>query len=494
MLESAEVGHAISKAAYARQEPRLREALLNAQYDLSQSARKAVLLILTGVEGGGRSETANKLTEWMDPRHIRVTAFGPRGEEERARPPAWRYWRSLPPRGRIGIFLNAWYTEMVDARLAGQLDKDRFEFYLQETRAYERMLVDEGVVLLKFWIHLSKDALRDRTAALAKEGRYGRTALKHERQRARAYLKLRPVWEEMLRESSTAEAPWTIVEGTDERYRHLTVGKVLLDALKNAGAPPATTAERARGAGPAPNAVDNVALIRNLDLSQKVTHAAYEAQLDKWQGRLAALTQSNRFRDHSLILAFEGADAAGKGGAIRRVTSALDARQYVSVPIAAPTQEEKLFPYLWRFWRAIPPRGGITIFDRTWYGRVLVERVEGFCSEFDWRRAYDEINQFEEQLAENNAIVCKFWLQISKAEQYRRFKAREKTPFKRFKITPDDWRNRAKWSAYEHAVADMVDRTSTELAPWTLVEAEDKYFARIKVLKTIVKALEAAVK
>jgi len=166
----------------------------------------------------------------------------------------------------------------------------------------------------------------------------------------------------------------------------------------------------------------------------------------------------------------------------------------VSVPIAAPTEEEKLFPYLWRFWRAIPPRGGITIFDRTWYGRVLVERVEGFCTEFDWRRAYDEINQFEEQLSENGAIVCKFWLQISKAEQYRRFKAREKTPFKRFKITPDDWRNRAKWSAYEHAVADMVDRTSTELAPWTLVEAEDKYFARIKVLKTIVKALEIAVK
>ena len=164
----------------------------------------------------------------------------------------------------------------------------------------------------------------------------------------------------------------------------------------------------------------------------------------------------------------------------------------MSVPIAAPTEEEKLYPYLWRFWRAIPPRGGITIFDRTWYGRVLVERVESFCSDYDWRRAYDEINQFEEQLSEGGTILCKFWLQISKAEQYRRFKAREKTAFKRFKITADDWRNRGKWDAYEHAVADMVDRTSTELAPWTLVEAEDKYFARIKVLKTIVKALETA--
>ena len=492
MLESAEVGHVISKAAYSRQEPRLREALLNAQYDLSQSRSKAVLVILTGVEGGGRSETANKLTEWMDPRHIRVTAFGPRGEEERARPPAWRYWRALPPRGRIGIFLNAWYTEMVAARLARRLDKDRFEFYLQETRAYERMLVDEGVVLLKFWIHLSKDALRDRTAALAKEGRYGKTVLKHERQRAHAYLKLRPVWEEMLRESSTAEAPWTIVEGTDERYRHLTVGKVLLDALKDAGSTPAATVKRARGAGPPPSAVDNVALIRNLDLSQKVAHAAYEGQLDKWQGRLAALTQSNRFRDHSLILAFEGADAAGKGGAIRRVTSALDARQYVSVPIAAPTEEEKLYPYLWRFWRAIPPRGGITIFDRTWYGRVLVERVEGFCSEFDWRRAYDEINQFEEQLTENGAILCKFWLQISKAEQYRRFKAREKTAYKRHKITPDDWRNRKKWPRYERAICDMIERTSTPHGPWHLIPANDKRHARVAVVEQIADALEKA--
>jgi AMP-polyphosphate phosphotransferase len=233
--------------------------------------------------------------------------------------------------------------------------------------------------------------------------------------------------------------------------------------------------------------------VRQLDMSRKVAAPDYAKDLPKWQGRLAAVTAHKRFRDHALILAFEGADAAGKGGAIRRVTGALDARQYVSVPIAAPTEEEKLYPYLWRFWRSVPPRGGIPIFDRTWYGRVLVERVEGFATEFDWRRAYDEINQFEEQLVDDGIVLCKFWLQISKAEQYRRFKAREKTSFKRFKITADDWRNRAKWGAYEHAVADMVDRTSSELAPWTLVEAEDKYFARIKILKTIVRRLEAAV-
>ena len=193
-------------------------------------------------------------------------------------------------------------------------------------------------------------------------------------------------------------------------------------------------------------------------------------------------------------MVFEGVDAAGKGGAIRRVTGALDARQYVSIPVAAPTDEERLYPYLWRFWKNVPPLGGITIFDRSWYGRVLVERVEGYCSVSDWMRAYDEINQFEEQLTQGGAIVVKFWLQIGKAEQLRRFRAREHTPFKRFKITAEDWRNRKKWNEYEHAVCDMVDRTSTEIAPWTLVEAEDKYYARIKVLKTINDSLKRSLK
>ena len=493
MLESAEVGHTLSKAAFARQEPRLREALLNAQFDLSQSGRGPVLMIISGVEGGGRSETANKLTEWMDPRHIRVNAFGPRSCEEEARPPAWRYWRALPPKGKLGIFLNAWYTEMVAARLAGKLDETGFEIYLQETRLYERMLADEGVVLLKFWIHLSKRALRARLDEFERHRRQHAAPYRLDVRRTRDYQKLRPLWEEMLRETSTADAPWTVVEGEDDRYRNFTVGKVLLDAMTRIIAEKPTAVRRAIGAGPAPSVVDNVRLVRELDMSRKVSARDYAKDLPKWQGRLAAATAHKRFRDHALILAFEGADAAGKGGAIRRVTGALDARQYVSVPIAAPTEEEKRYPYLWRFWRSVPPRGGITIFDRTWYGRVLVERVEGFATEFDWRRAYDEINQFEEQLVDDGVVLCKFWLQISKAEQYRRFKAREKASFKRFKITPDDWRNRAKWGAYEHAVADMVDRTSSELAPWTLVEAEDKYFARIKILKTIVRRLEAAV-
>jgi polyphosphate:AMP phosphotransferase len=490
MLESAEVGHQVAKATYLREEVRLREALLNGQYDMAEAGRGPILVLISGLEGGGRGETANKLNEWMDPRFIRTSAFGPGAPEELARPLAWRYWRALPPRGRIGIFMNAWYRQLVNAHVRNEVTGEQFNARLQEVRQYEQMLTDEGIVLLKFWIHLSKAAQKQRLHELAgnKKTRWrvtaiDKTALKH-------YNKHHDVWEEMLRETSIAAAPWYVVEGTDPNYRYLTVGKILHEAISkvNAGAKPAPRAVVA----PPPSVIGNVALIRQLDLAQKLDEKTYERDLAKWQARLAQLTQRKEFRDRSLVLAFEGSDAAGKGGAIRRVATSLDARQYYIVPVASPTQEELAQPFLWRFWRQIPARGGIAIFDRTWYGRVLVERIEGYCGVSDWMRGYDEINQFEEQLVRAGTVVSKFWLQISKAEQLRRFQAREKTAFKRFKITRDDWRNRKQWNAYEQAVADMVDRTSTELAPWTLVEAEDKYFARVKILRTIVRQLERA--
>jgi polyphosphate:AMP phosphotransferase len=490
MLESAEVGHKVAKATYVREEGKLRAALLEGQYEMGEAGRGPILVLISGLEGGGRGETANKLTEWMDPRFIRTSAFGPGAPEEEARPLAWRYWRALPPRGKIGIFMNAWYRQLVNAHVRHEVTNAAFNARLQEVRQYEQMLTDEGIVLLKFWVHLSRPAQKQRLHQLAgsKKTRWRVTAI--DKAALKHYNKYHDVWEEMLRETSIASAPWYVIEGADANYRNLTVGKILLEAMSkvNAGAKPAPRAVVA----PPPSVIGNVALIRRLDLTQKLGEKAYERELAKWQAKLAQLTQRKEFRERSLVLAFEGSDAAGKGGAIRRVATSLDARQYVIVPVASPTEEELAQPFLWRFWRQVPARGGITIFDRTWYGRVLVERVEGLCSVPDWMRAYDEINQFEEQLVRAGTVVCKFWLQISKAEQLRRFQAREKITFKRFKITQDDWRNRKKWSAYEHAVADMVDRTSTELARWTLVEAEDKFFARVKIVRTIVRQLERA--
>jgi polyphosphate kinase 2 (PPK2 family) len=185
-------------------------------------------------------------------------------------------------------------------------------------------------------------------------------------------------------------------------------------------------------------------------------------------------------------------DAAGKGGAIRRITAGIDARQYQVIPIAAPTEEERAQPYLWRFWRHIPRLGRFVLFDRSWFGRVLVERVEGFATEDAWSRAYREINEFEEQLSTNGIIICKFWLAVTKEEQMKRFKEREATERKRYKITPEDWRNRKKWDDYIVAASDMIDRTSTAYAPWTVVEANDKYSARIKVLETLTKRMRDA--
>ena len=494
MLESAEIGHKISKQDYARDEPKLREALLMAQFELALAARGPVLVILSGVEGGGRGETANMLTTWMDPRHIRVVAFGERTPEEVAHPPAWRYWRALPAAGRLGIFLNAWYAEMLVARARGTIGDEVLHAHVEAVREHERMLTDEGITVLKFWIHLSKAAQKKRLEALERNPRTSWRVTREDWKRYRLYNKAHDLWEHVLRESSTGEAPWYVVEGGDERYRNLTVGKILLDAMRQAVAGKKPALPKHGVTPTAPSVIDNVKLIRDLDLSKKLSAKAYDKDLEQYQGKLAGLSRDKRMRKRSLILVFEGADAAGKGGAIRRVTGALDARQYVTVPIAAPTDEERAHPYLWRFWRHIPAHGGITIFDRSWYGRVLVERVESLSLPSAWMRAYAEINQFEEQIIIGGAIIVKFWLQISKAEQLRRFKARERTSFKRFKITAEDWRNREKWSAYELAVCDMVDRTSTEIAPWTLVEAEDKRYGRIKVLDTIVTRLQSSLR
>ena len=496
MLESAELGHSITKPAFDLAEPKLREALVNAQYDLLKGRRKAVVVLLSGVAAGGRGETVKQLAEWMDPRHLRVHAFGPRTPEELAHPLPWRYWQALPARGHIAVYMNAWYAEMLHARLAGELDAAGLDALLHATREYERMLAHENVLLLKFWIHLSKDAQKKKLAEIDKKAAAVQDG-DGDWNRGRLYSKSHDLWEHTLRETSTGEAPWYVVEGADARYRDLTVGGILLDSLKRASLAPTRAQRKGEGAerpaAPAPAVIDNVKLIRDLDLSQTIDSATYERELKRLQERLVRLTQHKRFKRQSLVLVFEGTDAAGKGGAVRRITGALDPRQYEVVPVASPTDEELAHPYLWRFWRQVPHLGGITIFDRSWYGRVLVERVEGFCSEFDWLRAYGEINAFEAEMIRAGAVVCKFWLQISKAEQLARFRAREKTSFKRFKITEDDWRNRKRWPAYERAVADMVDRTSTELAAWTLVEAEDKRFARIKILRTIVERLDAAV-
>jgi polyphosphate:AMP phosphotransferase len=493
MFESAELGHKIDKATYDREVPKLREDLLNAQFDLAQQARFPVIVLVGGVDGAGRSETVNLLNEWMDPRFIQTHGMGEPSDEEMERPMMWRFWRALPPKGRIGVFFGSWYTWPILNRVRGHTKDAELVQSLERARRLEKMLTDEGALIIKFWLHLSKEKQKVRLKILEKDPKTRWRVTERDWEHYKLYDKFRAVSESVIRHTSTAEAPWTIVEGEDPYYRGLTVGRLILEALRKRLAEPEARPGEVYAAPLLP-AIDRLHILKTLDPALKLEKKKFQADLEKYQGKLAMLTRDPRFAGITVIAVFEGNDAAGKGGGIRRITGALDARRYQIVPIAAPTEEERAQPYLWRFWRHIPRRGRLTIFDRSWYGRVLVERVEGFCSETDWMRAYGEINDFEAQLVRHNTVVVKFWLSITKDEQLRRFKEREKISFKRFKITDEDWRNRKKWDAYEAAVCDMVDRTSTEVAPWTLVEANDKNYARIKILKTLCRRIEAAMK
>lgn len=490
MFESAEIGHKVGKKKFKDAVTALRSALLDAQFDLNAQKKFPVIVLISGQDGSGKSESINVLYEWMDPRYLTTLAFEQPTDEERERPVMWRFWRNLPPKGRVGVLSGSWYSEPIARRIAGDMSLSRLDARIDQINRFEAMLVNEGALVLKFWLHLSKPDQEARFRRLESNPRTAWRVTPEHWASLKTYDQLQEVAGHVLRMTNTTWAPWTVVEASDDNFRSLTLGRTLLESMKlklasmDAQIPPPAPAVTVHA--------DARNILSELNLDHKLHKDRYADQLAFWQGRLAELVRDPRFAHRSLVCAFEGVDAAGKGGAIRRVAKAFDARAFQIVPIAAPTDEESARPYLWRFWRHVPRRGKVTIFDRSWYGRVLVERVEKFCSEADWQRAYGEINDFEHDLAEAGVIVLKFWLQIGKAEQLKRFKKREHVEFKRFKITDDDWRNRKKWSKYETAICDMIDRTSTGTAAWTLVEANDKKFARVKILRTICERVEMA--
>jgi polyphosphate:AMP phosphotransferase len=493
MFESAELGHEIDKDRYDAEEPVLRSALLAAQYELLAKPSFSVVILIAGVDGAGKGDTLNVLNEWMDPRHLETNAIRPISRSREARPPMWQFWRALPRRGEMALFVGSWYTAPLLRRVYRESSKAELDQDLDDIVRFERMLVDEGTVVLKFWLHLSKKQQRKRFEKLEKHAETSWRVSDTDWQHLELYDRFQATAQHLLRATSTGGAPWIVVEGKDDCYRNLTIGTAILHALRARldREPTADAAAETAAASTFVGALDGKTVLQSLELDHELAKDDYEDQLAVLQGRLNRATRHKRFAKLSVVAAFEGADAGGKGGAIRRVTQALDARSYDVIPIAAPTDEEKARPYLWRFWRRVPRRGRIAIFDRSWYGRVLVERVEGFATTADWQRAYAEINEFERQLVDNDTLVVKIWLQISKDEQLRRFEERKRVAYKQHKITDEDWRNRDKWDAYQVAVCDMIDRTSTEYAPWTLIGANNKHHARLEVLRTLVEAIEA---
>ena len=486
MFEAAELGNLLDKRSYKKEAPGVREALLAAQRQMATSDC-SLIIIVAGSEGSGKGDTVNLLLEWLDARGIKTHAMREPSDEERERPPLWRFWRRLPPTGRTAIFFGAWYQDLLLARVRKQVDQAQFTLALERIEDFERMLSRENTLVVKFWLHLSKSAQKARFKKLENDSDTRWRVTKQDWKLYKKYDQIRHFAEQALRKTSIADAPWHIVEAFDSRYRNLAVTKTLLQALQ----------ERLARSGPkAPKTIRKLPVpqpknvLSQLDLRLRMTDKAYEERLPKVHSRLNLLTRQLVKSERSMILLFEGPDAAGKGGTIRRITPAIDARTYQVITIAAPTDEERAHPYLWRFWRDLPRLGHMTIYDRSWYGRVLVERLEGFATTSDWQRAYEEINAFEQQLSDFGVIILKFWLAISSDEQLRRFKERQITPYKQYKITEDDWHNRQKWQGYEAAACDMIERTSTENAPWVPVEANDKNYARIKVLETICNRLK----
>ena len=488
MFEGAELDQRVSKQEYAEREPALRAALIAAQARLAESDA-ALVIVIAGAEGAGKGETVNKLLEWLDARGIQAHALGEPSSEEAERPRFYRFWRRLPPRGQIGIFFGSWYTHPIVRRSLAESDQDELDRELDRIAEFERMLADEGVLLVKLWMHITKKQQRKAFEKLASDPDTAWRVSDLDWEFHRTYDAFIKASSRALRRTDAPHARWHVIGARDARHRQLAAGQVLLESLEKrlAAAPVPVTASVPLPA-PAP-----VNVLNSLDLGLRLEREVYEVRLAALQARAGLLARGLTASNRGAVLIFEGVDAAGKGGCVRRIVHALDARWYVVVPIAAPSDEERARPYLWRFWRRLPGRGQFTIYDRSWYGRVLVERIEGFAAPEAWGRAYSEINAFEEQLIDAGILVLKFWLQISPDEQLRRFAERGAVEYKRYKLTPEDWRNREKWLAYEAAACEMIERTSTEIAPWHLVPAEDKLHARVQVLEALCAGLESAI-
>ena len=494
MLEKIDLSKKVDKKTYRRVMDEAEEKLGLLQREC-KDAGIPVILVFEGMGAAGKGVQINRLIQALDPRGFDVYACDRPTEDEQMRPFLWRYWTKTPAKGRIAVFDRSWYRSVQVDRFDGLTPEDKLGDAYQDILSFEKQLCDDGTVIMKFFLYIDKDEQKKRFKKLegSKETSWRVTDEDWNRNKDFGrYLKMN---EEMLEKTDTDYAPWVIIEAVDKDYAALKIASTVMDRLeyelehsrpeeeKTAQGQEAKIRERFKNG-----------VLSGIDLSKSLTEEEYKTRLKKLQKRLAELHSELYRLRIPVVIGFEGWDAGGKGGAIKRLTSNLDPRGYRVNPTAAPNDIEKVHHYLWRFWNNVPKAGHIAVFDRTWYGRVMVERIEGFCSEAQWRRAYQEINEMESHMANAGAVVLKFWLHIDKDEQERRFRERQANPAKQWKITDEDWRNREKWDQYEEAVNEMLIRTSTTYAPWIVVEGNDKRYARVKVLQTVVDALEKKVK
>ncbi len=482
--------HRMKKKQFKELVPGLRVDLVNAQYELKRRKDFSVVIAVAGDDWLGVNGVLNRLNEWMDARLMPTYVFRTPSDEEAARPYMWRLWRHLPGRGGMVMYAGAAVQETIAARTRGDIDDEEFKRRIDNVNNFEQELADDNTLLLRFWITAPRAVLQQRLASLGRKNMRTWQIRPDDWRVFDATAEAIPVARKYLQSVASYTSPWHVVDGTQARFRDYTVGRTIADAIWDQVQD--LDAGRVVRRAPAPTPEPIPAALEKVDLSATVDYDRYGTHLENSQRRLRKITNKAFRKGVSTVVVMEGWDAAGKGGAIRRMTMAMEAGDYRVVQIAAPTPEEISHHYMWRFWWQLPEAGHMVVFDRSWYGRVLVERVEGFAREDEWRRAYDEINDFEEQIVDHGIPVVKFWLHIDPDEQLRRFKDREQTAYKKYKITEEDYRNREKWQPYVDAVDEMVARTDTKVAPWHLVSANDKRHARLQVIDTVCDAIEGA--
>lgn len=441
--------------------------------------------------------------------------------EENKIPFIFRFSKKTPPKGKIAVFDRSWYMRGLIEHLLNESDKfgcanlnlktnleavltetvnkevihtPKFNRLIRTINNFEKTLFDNGTYLIKIYLGARKEKR-------VESRKVWKNLIPYEidkRSTEKIYKKDIHVIKEVIEQTNTEYAPWKLYF-VNQDLDEATAGtmKIIIDGMKQiiADAESKKAVEEEQAGLCETNAADSAAVLLKgpldaVDLSLFYTKQEYKKKLAKYQRKLAYSHYALNLNKKPMVLVFEGWDAAGKGSAIKRIVQAMNPRYYRVIPIASPTDVDQKYHYLWRFLNGLPPCGKTSVYDRSWYGRVMVERIEHLCTTEEWMRAYEEINHFEKAMTNNGIIVIKFWMHISKEKQYERFMARSLNPLKQWKLTDEDWRNREKWNEYYNAVNEMIEKTNTDKAPWVIVEANDKYYARIKVLKTIVERVE----
>ena len=449
-----------------------------------------VMVIFEGWNAAGKGALIGRVIRNIDPRFFKVATMDREpSEEEKRYPFLYRFIKEIPEAGKFRFFDTCWMEEVVDGVLDGNLSEKNFRKRIHSINVFERQLCDNGYLVVKFFFHISRKEQKKRLDVLKESKDTSWRVQKDDLLQNKNYDKCLEVFDRYLNDTDHSRAPWYIIDASRKKWAELQVLQFLNQGIDTALKNQALNVPILQNIFP----MKKIGKLSEITLEDKViTDEQYDAELKTLQERLRELNNKVYRRKIPVIIAYEGWDAAGKGGNIKRITAALDPRDYVVEPIASPEPHEKARHYLWRFWTRLPKTGHITIFDRTWYGRVMVERLEGFCSENDWQRAYNEINEFEKELCDWGAVIIKFWVQIDNETQLKRFTDRQNTPEKQWKITDEDWRNREKWDQYETAINEMIAKTSTEFAPWHVLESVDKKYARIKALRIVIEELEKA--